>query len=430
MSKQEIQVDERLPILKTIPLSFQHLFAMFGASVLIPIIVGVNPALQLLFNGIGTLLYIIITRGKIPAFLGPSAAFIPVVSAVMLTEGYSAALSGGIVVGIIFTIAGFVVNKVGMGWIDVLLPPAAMGTVVAVIGLILAKFASGLAGLIPGEVPPELQTKTIIVSMFTLGVAIISSVMFRGFLKVIPILIAVVCGYLFAITQGLVDLSTVAEAPWFQIPTFVKPELNFNAIMIIAPAALVVLAEHVGDLSVTEKIVGKSLIRKDKGLSRSYIGNGIGTVLSSAFGGLPVTTYGENVGVMALTKVYSVWVIGGAAIFSIVLSFMGKVTAIIQAMPQAVMGGVSILLFGMISASGLRMLIDSNVDYSKTRNLILSAIVLILGVGEGKIVMGPVELEGMGLATMAAILLSLFFLLIDKLGISNTSGSEEEETEA
>lgn len=430
MSKQEIQVDERLPILKTIPLSFQHLFAMFGASVLIPIIVGVNPALQLLFNGIGTLLYIIITRGKIPAFLGPSAAFIPVVSAVMLTEGYSAALSGGIVVGIIFTIAGFVVNKVGMGWIDVLLPPAAMGTVVAVIGLSLAKFASGLAGLIPGEVPPELQTKTIIVSMFTLGVAIISSVMFRGFLKVIPILIAVVCGYLFAITQGLVDLSTVAEAPWFQIPTFVKPELNFNAIMIIAPAALVVLAEHVGDLSVTEKIVGKSLIRKDKGLSRSYIGNGIGTVLSSAFGGLPVTTYGENVGVMALTKVYSVWVIGGAAIFSIVLSFMGKVTAIIQAMPQAVMGGVSILLFGMISASGLRMLIDSNVDYSKTRNLILSAIVLILGVGEGKIVMGPVELEGMGLATMAAILLSLFFLLIDKLGISNTSSSEEEETEA
>jgi uracil permease len=143
-----------------------------------------------------------------------------------------------------------------MGWIDVLLPPAAMGTVVAVIGLSLAKFASGIAGLIPGEVPPELQTKTIIVSMFTLGVAIISSVMFRGFLKVIPILIAVVCGYLFAITQGLVDLSTVAEAPWFQIPTFVKPELNFNAIMIIAPAALVVLAEHVGDLSVTEKIVG------------------------------------------------------------------------------------------------------------------------------------------------------------------------------
>ncbi len=429
MSKIEIQVDEKLPILKTIPLSFQHLFAMFGASVLIPIIVGVNPALQLLFNGIGTLLYIAITRGKIPAFLGPSAAFIPVVSAVMLTEGYGAALSGCIVVGIIFIIAGVAVDRFGMGWIDVLLPPAAMGTVVAVIGLSLAKFASGLAGLIPGQVPPELQTKTIIVSMFTLAVAIISSVMFKGYLKVIPILSAVVCGYLFAITQGLVDFTAVAAAPWFQIPTFVRPEFNLNAILIIAPAALVVLAEHVGDLSVTEKIVGKSLIRKDKGLSRSYIGNGVGTILSSLFGGLPVTTYGENVGVMALTKVYSVWVIGGAAIFSVVLSFMGKVTATIQAMPLAVMGGVSILLFGMISASGLRMLIDSNVDYSKTRNLILSAIVLILGVGEGKVVIGPVELEGMGLATMAAILLSLFFALIDKLGISNASDEEDEKEE-
>jgi uracil permease len=429
VSKIEIQVDEKLPIIKTIPLSFQHLFAMFGASVLIPIIVGVNPALQLLFNGIGTLLYIAITRGKIPAFLGPSAAFIPVVSAVMLTEGYGAALSGCIVVGIIFIIAGVAVDRFGMGWIDVLLPPAAMGTVVAVIGLSLAKFASGLAGLIPGQVPPELQTKTIIVSMFTLAVAIISSVMFKGYLKVIPILSAVVCGYLFAITQGLVDFTAVAAAPWFQIPTFVRPEFNLNAILIIAPAALVVLAEHVGDLSVTEKIVGKSLIRKDKGLSRSYIGNGVGTILSSLFGGLPVTTYGENVGVMALTKVYSVWVIGGAAIFSVVLSFMGKVTATIQAMPLAVMGGVSILLFGMISASGLRMLIDSNVDYSKTRNLILSAIVLILGVGEGKVVIGPVELEGMGLATMAAILLSLFFVLIDKLGISNASDEEDEKEE-
>ncbi len=429
MARREIQVDEKLPVLQTIPLSFQHLFAMFGASILIPIIVGVSPALQLLFNGIGTLMYIGITRGKIPAFLGPSAAFIPVMSAVMITEGYGAALSGCIVVGIIFTVAGFVVDKIGMNWIDVLLPPAAMGSVVAVIGLSLAKFASGLAGLIPGQVAPEMQAKTIIVSMFTLGVAIISSVMLKGFLRVIPILIAVVCGYLFAITQGIVDLTPVVEAPWFELPTFVKPEFNLNAIMIIAPAALVVLAEHVGDLSVTEKIVGKSLIRKDKGLSRSYIGNGIGTIISGMFGGMPVTTYGENVGVMALTKVYAVWVIGGAAIFSIILSFMGKVTAVIQAMPHAVMGGVSILLFGMISASGLRMLIDSNVDYSKTRNLILSAIVLILGVGEGKIHLGPVELEGMGLATMSAIVLSLFFLLIDKLGISNASEDEENESE-
>ncbi len=205
---------------------------MFGASVVIPIVVGVNPSLQLLFNGIGTLIYILITRGKIPAFLGPSAAFIPVMSAVMVTEGYGAALSGCIVIGILFALAGFVVDKVGMKWIDVILPPAAMGSVVAVIGLSLAKFASSQAGLIPGSVPPELQGKTILVSMFTLGVAILSSVLLRGFMRVIPILIAVVCGYLFAITQGIVDLTPIIEAPWFQLPTFVRPVFSFNAIMI------------------------------------------------------------------------------------------------------------------------------------------------------------------------------------------------------
>lgn len=425
MNKREIQVDEKLPILQTIPLSFQHLFAMFGASVLIPMIVGVNPALQLLFNGIGTLLYIAITRGQIPAFLGPSAAFIAGIAAVNATLGHAAALSGSIVVGIIFVIAGFVVNKVGMGWIDAVLPPPAMGAVVAVIGLSLARFSAGLAGLVPGSITPELTGKTIAVSMFTLVVAIIVSVVFRGFLQVIPILIAVVCGYLFALTQGIVDTSIIAQASWFELPKFVKPEFSMKAIMIIAPAALVVLAEHIGDLTVTEKIVGKPLIRKDNGLSRSYMGNGIGTIISSFFGAMPVTTYGENVGVMALTKVYSVWVIGGAGIFSIILAFIGKINAVIIAMPTAVMGGVSILLFGMISASGLRLLIESRVDYGNTRNLILSAIILILGVGEAKIVLGPIELEGMGLATIVGVLLSLFFLIIDKLGLSNECNNKK-----
>ncbi len=419
MSIKEIQVDERLPLIKTIPLSFQHLFAMFGASVLVPIIVGINPSLQLLFNGIGTLAYIAFTRAKIPAFLGPSAAFIAGIAAITAAEGQAAAMSGCIVIGVLFVIAGIIVDRVGMGWIDFILPPAAMGSVVAVIGLSLARFSAGLAGLVPGSVSPEMSHKTIMVAMVTLGSAIIVSVMFRGFAKVIPILIAVVVGYLFSMTQGMVDTSSIAAAPWFQVPKFVHPKFSFKAIMVIAPAALVVLAEHVGDLTVTEKIVGKPLIRKDKGLSRSYLGNGVGTIISSFFGGMPVTTYGENVGVMALTKVYSVWVIGGAAVFSIVLSFIGKISAIIVAIPSAVMGGVSILLFGMISASGLRMLIESKVDYGKTRNLIYSAIILILGVGGAKINIGPVELEGMGLATVAAIFLSIFFWIIDKTGLSN-----------
>ncbi|NLY71911.1 MAG: hypothetical protein GX076_09590 [Clostridiales bacterium] len=211
----------------------------------------------------------------------------------------------------------------------------------------------------------------------------------------------------------------VDKASWFAIPGFVTPEFSWKAIAVILPAGIVVLAEHVGDLSVTEKIVGHPLIRKENGLSRSYMGNGVGTIISSFFGGMPVTTYGENVGVMALTKVYSVWVIGGAAVFSICLAFIGKVSAIISAMPAPVMGGVSILLFGMISASGLRMLVESQVNYGNNRNLITSAVILILAVGKAKISIGPLEFEGMALGAVVAIILSLFFLVVDKLGIGD-----------
>jgi uracil permease len=418
---REIQVHERPGMGQMIPLSLQHLFAMFGASVLVPMLVGVDPALQLLFNGIGTLLYIAITRGNIPAFLGPSAAFVAGIGTIIASEGHAAALAGCISVGILFVIVGYIVKKVGIGWIDVVLPPPAMGAVVATIGLGLAEYSAGLAGLIPGSVAPEMQGKTIAVSMFTLAVAILVSVLCRGFIKAVPILIAVIAGYIFAFTQGLVDTSIIHEASWFATPNFVTPQFSSKAIAVILPAGIVVLAEHVGDLSVTEKIVGHSLIRKENGLSRSYMGNGVGTILSSFFGGMPVTTYGENVGVMALTKVYSVWVIGGAAVFSICLAFIGKVSAIISAMPAPVMGGVSILLFGMISASGLRMLVESRVDYGNNRNLITSAIILILAVGKAKISIGPLEFEGMALGAIVAVVLSLFFLVVDKLGLGDSN---------
>lgn len=419
MTRKEIQVEEKLPLLQTIPLSLQHLFAMFGASVLVPMIVGVSPAVQLLFNGIGTLIYILITRGKIPAFLGPSAAFITVLVTVMSTQGYGYAMGGCIAVGVIFIIGGLIVSKVGMGWVDVVLPPAAMGSIVAVIGLSLAGFAAGLAGLTPGAVDAALVGPTVRTALFTLGVAILANVLLRGFLGIIPILIAVVAGYLFAITQGLVDFSVVADAKWIALPKMVTPQFSWSAILTIAPAALVVLTEHIGDLTVTEKIVNRKLIRKEGGLARSYIGNGIGTCIAGSFGAMPVTTYGENIAVMALSGVYSVWVIGGAAIFSVLLAFCGKVNAIIMAMPTAVMGGVSILLFGTIAASGLRMLVESKVDFGKRRNLILSAVILILGIGGAQIQIGTVTLEGMALATIAGILLSLVFRLFDTLRISN-----------
>ena len=421
MSRKEIQVEEKLPLLQTLPLSLQHLFAMFGASVLVPMLVGVSPAVQLLFNGAGTLIYILITKGKIPAFLGPSAAFITVIATVMGSQGYGAAMGGCIAVGVIFIIGGLVVSKVGMGWVDVVLPPAAMGSIVAVIGLSLARLAVSLSGLMPGAVEEALVAPTVRTALFTLTVAILANVLLKGFMGIIPILIAVVAGYLFSITQGLVDFTTVAEAKWIALPAFVAPKFSLTAILTIAPAALVVLTEHIGDLTVTEKIVNRKLIRKEGGLARSYMGNGIGTCIAGCFGAMPVTTYGENIAVMALSGVYSVWVIGGAAILSVLLAFCGKVNAVIMAMPTAVMGGVSILLFGTIAASGLRMLVESRVDFGKRRNLILSAVILIMGIGGAQITIGTVTLEGMALATIAGIVLSLVFKLFDTLRISNES---------
>lgn len=427
MSMREIQVHERPGMAQAIPLSLQHLFAMFGASVLVPMLVGVDPSLQLLFNGIGTLLYIAITRGNIPAFLGPSAAFVAGIGAVVAGEGHAAALSGCIAVGILFVLAGFIVKTVGLAWLDIVLPPPAMGAVVATIGFGLAEYSAGLAGLIPGSVAPELAGKTIAVSLFTLAVAILVSTLCRGFLQAVPILIAVIAGYAFAFTQGLVDTSIIHEASWFAVPQFITPEFSWKAIAIILPAGIVVLAEHVGDLTVTERIVGHPLIRKENGLSRSYMGNGIGTIISSFFGGMPVTTYGENVGVMALTRVYSVWVIGGAAVFSICLAFIGKVSAVIRAMPAPVMGGVSILLFGMISASGLRMLVESRVDYGDNKNLITSAVILILAIGKARLTIGPMEIEGMALGAVVGVVLSLFFYIVDRLGFGGSKKDDKKE---
>lgn len=423
MVKREIQVDEKLPLLQTLPLSFQHLFAMFGATVLVPILFKVDPATILLFNGIGTLLYLFICKGRIPAYLGSSFAFLSPVFVVLGQYDYSAALGGFIVVGIIFTAVALIIGAVGTKWIDVVFPPAAMGAIVAVIGLELAPIAAQMAGLapVPGQ-PYVADPKVITVSVFTLCVTILGSVIFRGFLAIIPILVGVVSGYILSIFMGLVSTEGIATAAWLAKPTFYTPTFDINAIMIIVPAALVVIAEHVGHLFVTSNIVGKDLA-KDPGLHRSLLGNGLSTLLSGFFGSTPNTTYGENIGVMAITKVYSTWVIGGAAIIAIILSFVGKLSAAIQSIPSAVMGGVSLLLFGVIAASGIRMLVEAKVDYSKATNLILTSVILIIGVSGAQIQLGAVSLKGMGLATVVGIILSIFFRLLENAKLSNeTSG--------
>ncbi len=408
--RRTIPVDERLPLLETIPLSLQHLFAMFGSTVLVPILFKVNPATCLLFNGIGTILYLVLCKGKIPAYLGSSFAFLSPVFLVLSQYSYEAALGGFILVGVVFCLVSLLIKMVGTGWIDTIFPPASMGAIVAVIGLELMPTAAGMAGL-TGE---QTDSTAIFVSLITLAITVVASVAFRGFLSIIPILIGVVGGYVVAAFSGLVDWSSVEQAPWFALPTFYTPVFDMGAMLIILPASLVVIVEHVGHLIVTGNIVGSDLTR-DPGLDRSILGNGISTILSGFFGSTPNTTYGENIGVLAITKVFSTWVIGGAAVFAILLSCMGKLAAVIQSIPTPVMGGVSMLLFGVIAASGIRILVESKVDYNNPMNLLLTSIVMGLGVSTASLTIGAVTLKGMSLATVTAVILSLSFHLISRL---------------
>lgn len=412
MERKVIQVEERPPLLLNIPLSIQHLFAMFGATVLVPFLFNVNPTTCLFMNGIGTLLYLFLTKGKIPSYLGSSFAFISPVMVILSTSSYSDAQSGFIVFGLIFILFSLIIKYTGTGWIDIIFPPACMGAIIAVIGLELAPTAAGMAGL-TGDV---IDFRNIAVSMFTLAVTIIGSVAFKGFMAIIPILFGVICGYIFSFFMGLVDLAPVAAAPRFQMPHFYQPTFNLNAILIIAPAALVVLAEHIGHLVVTGNVVERNLI-KDPGLARSLFADGCSNVLSGFFGATPNTTYGENIGVMAITKVYSVWVIGGAAVMAICLSFVGKLSELIRSIPVPVMGGVCILLFGVIAASGIRVLVESKVDYSKSANLVMSSVIMIVGLSGAKLTFGTISVQGMVLATLVAILMSLTFKLLDSLGL-------------
>ena len=419
MSQKTIDTAERPPLLTTIPLSLQHLFAMFGSTVLVPILFHVNPATVLLFNGIGTLFYLILCKGKIPAYLGSSFAFLSPVFLVLSEYSYEAALGGFIVVGIVFCIVSFIVHTIGTSWIDVIFPPASMGAIVAVIGLELMPTAAGMAGL-TGE---NTDATVIFVSIATLAITIFASMAFRGFLSIIPILIGVVAGYIIAFAVGIVDLSHVESAPWLAIPTIYTPEFDLRAILIILPASIVVIVEHIGHLIVTGNIVGRNLA-KDPGLDRSLLGNGVSTIFSGFFGSTPNTTYGENIGVLAITKVYSTWVIGGAAIFAILLSCLGKLAALIQSIPTPVMGGVSMLLFGVIAASGIRILVESKVDYGKPTNLLLTSIVMGVGVSTASLTLGTVTLRGMSLATVIAIILSLSFRLIFRLRREKSAASE------
>ena len=409
-----IQVEDKVPFKLLVPLSIQHMFAMFGASVLVPFIFGINPAIVLFMNGVGTLIFIAVTKGKAPAYLGSSFAFLAPAGIVISEMGYEYALGGFVAVGFCGCILSFIIYKCGTDWIDIVLPPAAMGPVVALIGLELSGSAASNAGLLDEQI----DMKNVIVFAVTLGVAVFGNILFRGFLSVIPILIAVIAGYIAAFACGMLDFSQVAAAGWFALPNFQTPKFDLGAIMMILPVLLVIASEHIGHQVVTSKIVGRDLL-KDPGLHRSLFGDNFSTMLSGLIGSVPTTTYGENIGVMAVTKVYSVRVIAGAAVLSISCSFVGKLSMLIQTIPGPVIGGISFLLYGMIGASGIRILVDSNVDYGRSRNLMLTSIVFVTGLSGVAVKLGNIQLTGMVLACVVAMILSLIFYILDKLKLTN-----------
>ena len=413
-NKRIIQVDEKVPVKLLIPLSIQHMFAMFGASVLVPFVFGINPAIVLFMNGLGTLLFILITKGRAPAYLGSSFAFLAPAGIVISKWGYDYALGCFVAVGFCGCVLALIIYKFGSEWINVVLPPAAMGPVVALIGLELAGTAASNAGLKDEVLLPA----NIIVFLVTLLTAVIGSVVFRGFLSVIPILIAIIDGYVASLACGIVDFSEVAAAPLFALPNFQTPKFNMQAIAIVLPVLLVITSEHIGHQIVTSKIVGRDLL-KDPGLHRSLFADNFSTMLSGFIGSVPTTTYGENIGVMAMTKVYSVYVIGGAAVLSIICSFIGKMTTLISTIPGPVIGGISFLLYGMIGASGIRILVDAQVDYGKSRNQAMTAVVFVTGLSGISVQLGSIQLTGMVLACVVGMIMGLAFYILDKLKLTN-----------
>jgi uracil permease len=407
-----LDIHEKPSMINWFSLSFQHLFAMFGATVLVPFLTGLSPAVALISSGLGTLAFILITKGQVPAYLGSSFAFIAPIIAAQTLGGPEAAMLGSFLAGIVYAIVALVIKAIGYKWLMRLLPPVVVGPVIIVIGLGLAAVAVNMAMLENPSDPTTYSLEHFSAALVTLALVIIFSVFLKkGFLSLIPVLLGIVGGYLYSFFVGLVDLSGVKEANWFQIPNFVTfytgVDFSWDIILLMVPVAIVTLSEHIGHQMVLSKVVESDLIKKP-GLHRSIMGDGVATIIASLIGGPPNTTYGENIGVLAITRVFSVFVIGGAAILAIAFGFIGKIGAIIASIPTPVMGGVSILLFGIIASSGLRMMVDSKLNLGNNRNLIITSVILVIGIGGALIkVSESFEVHGMALAAILGIILNV-----------------------
>lgn len=414
-----LDVNEKPTIGKWIVLALQHVFAMFGATILVPILVNSGAGeevltipVALVSSGIGTLIYILCTRGKSPVYLGSSFAFISPLIAAYIKGGISGVMTGIMVVGLIYVIFALIIKLIGKNWIDKLLPPIVIGPMIMIIGLGLAPSAVSQIGISSGSV---IEWKTLLVALITFLTTAIVAVRGKGFLKIIPFLVGIVVGYISSICFGLVDFTAVSEASIVGIPHFVIPFLHytpsFSAILTIAPIALVTMAEHIGDHTALSSIIDKDLLR-EPGLDKTLMGDGIATFVAGLIGGPANTTYGENTSVVGMTKVASVWVIGLAAIIAILLGFCSKFTALISTIPNAVLGGVSLLLYGFIAVNGLKVLVKNQIDFGKTKNVLVASAMLVLGLGGAaiSIVNGDlsITITGMSLAAIVGILLNLF----------------------
>lgn len=389
-------------------LSIQHLFAMFGSTVLVPILVGLNPGIALFSSGVGTLLYILITKGKIPAYMSSSFSFIVPMIALMKTVGYPGIAQGTIAVGLVYLITALIVGLIGSQWIDKALPPIVVGPIIMVIGLSLAATAAKDATMNGSHY----DLKYFIVAMATALITIFFNMYLKGFWSQVAILLGIIVGYLIAVLCGLVDFTSIAKTPWFQVPNFQIPYLTYQphfywgAILSLAPIAFVTMTEHMGHIMVLDGLTHRNFFH-DPGLNHTLAGDGTASIIAGLIGGPPITSYGENIGVMAITKIYSIWVIGGAAFLAIIFGFVGKLSALIQSIPSPVIGGISFLLFGVIASSGLRILIDNQVDFNQKRNLMIGSLILVIGIGNAFLQLGKYQFSGLAVATVLGIILNL-----------------------
>ncbi|WP_159564337.1 uracil-xanthine permease family protein [Streptococcus halichoeri] len=393
-------------------LSFQHLFAMFGATVLVPILVGIDPAVALLSSGLGTLAHLSVTKFKIPAYMGSSFAYIAAMQMLMKTDGISAVAQGAVTGGLVYLIVGLIVRAVGNDWIDRILPPIVVGPIVMVIGLSLATTAVDNIMLKNGHY----NLLYFFIGMVTLLAVIFFNIYGKGIVGIIPILLGLIVGYIFAIGIGLVtgqqiiDFQSVAQAKWFSLPSVELPLVNYglklypSAILTMAPIAFVTMTEHFGHIMVLNSLTKRDYF-KDPGLDRTLTGDGLAQIVAGFLGAPPVTSYGENIGVMALNKIYSVYVIAGAAVIALLLSFVGKVSALIQSIPSPVLGGISVALFGVIASSGLKILVESQVDMDDKKNLLIASVILVSGIGGLMLQIQGLQISGVAFSTLLGIIL-------------------------